>query len=91
MENRKEILNADDYKCISDFVEKRLPILRKNIDFNRKYERLSDAIEGLDKKLSGEQKEAFNEIIQLFYETEEYYFAFSYSLGVKYGEYLKEL
>ena len=36
-------------------------------------------------------KEKFNEIIQLFLETEEYYFALSYSLGVKYGKDLNEL
>ena len=36
--------------------------------------------------LSGEQKEKFNNLIKSFYETEEYYFALSYSLGVKYGE-----
>ena len=30
-------------------------------------------------------------IIELFYKTEEYYFALSYSLGVKYGEDLKKI
>ena len=43
------------------------------------------------KQLSKQQKEQFDEIVQLFYKTEEYYFAFSYSLGVKYGEDLKRI
>ena len=52
---------------------------------------LSKLIEELDNSLEGEQKEKFNEIIKLFYKTEEYYFAFSYSLGIKYGEDLKKI
>ena len=61
--------------------EKRIPDLRKNEDFNKKYLRLTDAMEELEKTLSKEEKEKFNEIVNLFYETEEYYFAFSYNLG----------
>lgn len=37
------------------------------------------------------QKEKFNEIISLFYNTEEYYFALAYSLGVKYAKDLKKI
>ena len=33
----------------------------------------------------------FNNFIKYFYETEEYYFVLSYSLGVKYGKDLKLL
>ena len=51
----------------------------------------SDLIDKLNTNLSGEQKENFNALIKLFYETEEYYFALSYSLGIKYGENLKLL
>lgn len=86
-----EIFNNEDYKFISKLVEKRMPILRENEDFNRKYIRLSDAMEEIERTLSKEQKEQFNEIVQLFYKTEEYYFALSYALGVKYGEDLKKL
>lgn len=89
MENKN--FKEKDYKFISDLIENKLPILRKNEDFNKKYLKLWDAIEELEKNLTEEQKNKFNEIIQLFYQTEEYYFAFSYSLGVKYGENLKEL
>ena len=37
------------------------------------------------------QKEKFNEILELFHKMEDYYYVFSYSLGVKYGEELKKL
>lgn len=86
-----EIFDSDDYKFISNFVEQKIPILKENQNFERDYLRLNDAIEELERTLSEEQKRQFDEIIQLFYKTEEYYFAFSYSLGVKYGEELKKL
>lgn len=85
-----EIFN-DSRKIISNFVEKKLQILRENSDFNQKYIRLSDAIDELASCLTNEQNELFDEIVKLFYQTEEYYFALSYSLGVKYGEELKQL
>ena len=86
-----EIFNNDDYKFISNFIEHKLPVLRENKNFEENYLKLSDLMEELEKTLSEKQKEQFNEIIQLFYKTEEYYFAFSFSLGAKYGEYLKKL
>ena len=85
-----EIFN-DSRKIISNFVEKKLQILRENSDFNQKYIRLSDAIDELASCLTNEQNELFDEIVKLFYQTEEYYFALSYSLGVKYGEEVKQL
>ena len=85
-----EIFN-DSRKIISNFVEKKLLILKENSDFNQKYIRLSDAIDELASCLTNEQNELFDEIVKLFYQTEEYYFALSYSLGVKYGEELKQL
>ena len=85
------LFSNEDYKIINNLIEKRLPILKENKDFNKKYTNLFDAMEKLEKTLSQEQKEQFDEIVQLFYETEEYYFALSYSLGVKYGEDLKIL
>ena len=81
-----EIFNNDNYKFISDYVEQKLPILKENQNFKAEYLRLTDAMEELEQTLSKQQKEQFDEIVQLFYKTEEYYFAFSYSLGVKYGE-----
>ena len=90
-----EIFNNDNYKFISNFYnnieEKILPILKENQNFKAEYFRLTDAMEELEQTLSKQQKEQFDEIVQLFYKTEEYYFAFSYSLGVKYGEDLKRI
>ena len=82
MDNK--IFNSDDYKFISNLIEKKLPLLKENEDFYKKYVRLSDAMDELEATLSATQKEQFNEIVQLFYETEEYYFALAYSLGLKY-------
>lgn len=86
-----EIFNNDNYKFISDYVEQKLSILKKNQNFKNEYLRLTEAMEELERTLSKQQKEQFDEIVQLFYKTEEYYFAFSYSLGVKYGEDLKNM
>lgn len=86
-----EIFANDDFKFISDFVEQKLPILKENKTFKEEASRLSNAIEELEKTLSNQQKKQLDEIIQLFYKTEEYYFAFSYSLGLKYGEELNKL
>ena len=91
MKNEEEIFNNDSYKFISNLVEEKISILRNNKNFNEKYTRLTNEIENLEKHLNQEQREQFNEIIKLFYETEEYYFALSYSLGIKYGENLKLL
>ncbi len=83
MSKKKEILDNEDYKIISQMIENKISILRKNEDFNKKYLRLTDVIDELDKTLDYNQRKKFNEIIKLFYETEEYYFAFSYLLGTK--------
>lgn len=91
MNEKNEIFNNEDYKYISNFIEEKSPILRQNKKFNEKYLNLTDTIENLEKTLSVQQKEQLDEIIKLFYETEEYYFAFSYSLGIKYGKELEQL
>ena len=86
-----ETFKDDSYKYISDFVESKISILRQNEDFNKKYIEQSKLIDSFTTSLSGEQKEKFEALLKTFYETEEYYFALSYSLGVKYGESLKSL
>ena len=58
--------------------------MRSNEDFNEKYLELSSLIDKLDLTLSEQQKKEFNKTIELFYEIEDYYFAFSYLLGLKY-------
>ncbi len=86
-----EIFNNDDYKFISNFIEEKIYILKENKDFKENYFRLNDVIDELEKTLSKEQKKKFNEIVELFYKTEEYYLAFSYSLGLKYGKDLEKI
>lgn len=86
-----DIFQGDNYKKISELIEKNISILRQNQDFNKKYLRLTDSIDELQKDLNKVQQENLNEIITLFYQTEEYYFALAYSLGVKYGEDLLKL
>ena len=86
-----EIFNNGEYKMISNFIEQKLPILKENEKFRKSYLRINYVIEELEQTLSEKQKEQLDEIVRLFYKTEEYYFAFSYSLGVKYWEDLKKL
>ncbi len=86
-----EIFNNEIKDFINNLIEEKLPILKENTDFKEKYLRLSDAMDELDKTLSKNQKELFDEIVDLFYETEKYYFTLSYSLGLKYGEDLKKI
>ena len=86
-----EIFQGDNLKIVSELVEKNIRILRQNQTFNQKYLRLTQAIDEIEKDLKAEQKQKLNEIITLFYATEEYYFALAYSLGVKYGQELEKL
>lgn len=86
-----EIFNNDDYKFISNFIEQKILVLKGNKNFKESYLKLNDAMEEFEKTLPEQQKEKFNEIVELFYKTEEYYFAFSYSLGVKYGKDLNKI
>ena len=86
-----EIFNDDSKEFINAFVEEKISVLRENSDFNQKSIRLSDAMDELEKTLSESQKDLFDEIVKLFYQTEEYYFALSYSLGVKYEDNLHKL
>ncbi|OKZ78690.1 MAG: hypothetical protein BHW01_00265 [Clostridium sp. 27_14] len=85
------IFENENYKVISDFIESKSHILSENREFNRVYILLSKKIEELSKLLKEEDKEKFNEILELFHKMEDYYYVFSYSLGVKYGEELKKL
>ena len=86
-----EIFQGDNFKKISELVDKNIGVLRQNQTFNQKYLRLTQAIEEVEQTLNAEQKQKLNEIITLFYATEEYYFALAYSLGVKYGQELEKL
>lgn len=91
MLNELEILKNNNYKHISNFVESKSNVLRQVKEFNSIYIKNINLIEELDKELKDEQKSKFNYIINSIYELEEYYFALAYSLGIKYGEDLKNL
>ncbi len=86
-----EIFNNDDYKFISNFIEQKIPVLKENKNFKESYLKLNDAMEEFEKNLPEQQKDKFDEIVELFYKTEGYYFVFSYSLGVKYGNDLNKI
>lgn len=86
-----KIVNNEDCKLINNLIESKIYLLRQNKNFEKKYIKLFDKIEDLENKLTDENKKLFDEVMKLIYETEEYYFALSYSLGVKYGEDLKKI
>ena len=91
MLNELEIFKNNNYKHISNFVESKSNVLRQVKEFNLIYIKNINLIEELDKELKDEQNSKFNYIINSIYELEEYYFALAYSLGIKYGEDLKNL
>ena len=85
MKNEFEIFKNDDYKFISNFVESKISLLKENADFNDLSLKLIDSMQELDSSLSDNQKKLFDDVINLFYANEEYYFAFAYMLGVRFG------
>ncbi len=91
MDDKMDFFENGDYRLITNLINDRMEKLKKYKGFNEKYTKLYDMIDEMDVLLNDEQKQKFHEIMQLFYETEEYYFALSYSLGVKYGDDLKNL
>ena len=91
MENEIEFFENGDYKFVTNLINERMEKLKECEDFNNKYQKLYDLMDDIELLFDDKQKEKFNEIVKLFYETEEYYFALSYSLGVKYGNDLKNL
>ena len=91
MDEQIEFLENGDYKFIMNLVDDKMPILRRCENFTKKYTELYNIINELEVILDDKQKEKFNEIVKLFYDVEEYYFAFSYSLGINYGRDLEKL
>lgn len=91
MENKIDFFENGDYKFVTNLINEKMDILKKYKNFNEQYTKLYDTIDELEVILNDSQKEKFNEIMQLFYNTEEYYFALAYSLGVKYGKDLEKL
>ena len=91
MENKIDFFENGDYKFVTNLINDKIDTLKKYKNFNEQYTKLYDTIDELDFILDDRQKEKFNEIMQLFYNTEEYYFALAYSLGVKYGKDLEKI
>ena len=91
MNDKMDFFENGDYRLITNLINDKMEKLKKYKGFNEKYTKLYDMIDEIDVLLNDEQKQKFHEIMQLFYEKEEYYFALSYSLGVKYGNDLKNL
>lgn len=91
MSENIEFLENGDYKLVMNLIDKKISFLKKDEKFNKQYTRLFDAIDEMELELNDRQKEKFNEIVNLFYSLEEYYVAFSYSLGIKYGQDLSKI
>lgn len=91
MENKIDFFENEDYKLVTNLIDKKMYILKNCENFNKQYTKLYDLLEKFNDELEDIQKEKFNEIIRLFYGTEEYYFALAYSLGVKYANDLEKL
>lgn len=91
MDMKIDFFENGDYKFITNLINEKMDILKKCEGFNKQYIKLYDLMEQFEDRLEDTQKEKFNEIISLFYNTEEYYFAFAYSLGVKYARDLEKM
>lgn len=91
MKDTIDFLENGDYRLIINLINDKLPVLKSCKQFNEQYNKFFDTMEELEETLDESQKEKFNELIRLVYSTEEYYFAFIYSLGVKYGQDLERI
>ena len=70
-----DFFNDGSYKFVTNMINEKIDVLKENREFNEKYTRMYDLIDEFD----------------LILDTEEYYFALAYSLGVKYGKDLEQL
>ena len=86
-----DFFNDGSYKFVTNMINEKIDVLKENRECNEKYTRMYDLIDEFDLILEDNQKKKFNEIMELTYNTEEYYFALAYSLGVKYGKDLEKL
>ncbi len=86
-----DFFNDGSYRFVTNMINEKIDVLKENGEFNEKYTRMYDLIDEFDLILEDNQKKKFNEIMELIYNTEEYYFALAYSLGVKYGKDLEKL
>ena len=91
MEDKVKFFENGDYRLITNLINEKIGDLRKYKNFNDQYVKLYDKIDELQLIFDDNQQKEFNEIIQLFYDIEEYYLALAYSLGIKYGKDLEKL
>lgn len=91
MDNKIDFLENGDYKLIMNLLNDKMSVLKSCNGFNEQYTKFFDVMEDIEDTLNEKQKEKFNEFITLIYSIEEYYFAFVYSLGVKYGQDLERI
>ncbi len=91
MQDKINFLENGDYKFVMNLFNEKMPILKSCKVFYEQYTKFFDIMEEIEGTLNEKQKEKFNEFITLIYGIEEYYFAFMYSLGVKYGQDLRRI
>ena len=83
-ENITECIDKDTISNISEIVENKMYILKKDKNFNQLDNQLLLNIDSFEKLIPKELKYRFDEIMRLIYQTEDYYFWLAYSLGIKY-------
>lgn len=83
-ENITEFIDKDTISNISEIVENKMYILKKDKNFNQLDNQLLLNIDSFEKLIPKELKYRFDEIMRLIYQTEDYYFWLAYSLGIKY-------
>lgn len=89
--DKEELFDKDFMICINDFVESKSRLLNKIPDFKEIEKTLASYMDEFERDLSKEGKDKFDKIIKLMYQTEEYYTALSYTLGIKYGKNIEKI
>ncbi len=91
MSKEFNLFSSNNYKYISNFIETRIKELRNIEEFNTLDIKNINLENKLESSLNKEQKIIFDDYLKSIYELEEFYFAFAYSLGVKYAKDLENL
>lgn len=86
-----EIFKNSDFLHISNFIETKLPKLREIEKYNKIYLENTNLIDELEKIINDNEKNKFDKLIKSFYELDEYYFAYAFLLGIKFGKELEKL
>ena len=89
--NNSPIFENERFESITDFIEQKIPLLKENKDFTNKYNKLYEIIDKLRVNMNEVENELLDQLIDLNYEVDKYYFILAYSLGAKYGEELGKI